>query len=140
MKVLLSFTAALDGVANGSLDEKDLAESIFCLGCAPTWPFYPPSDIVSDHRAYQKEEILPEHVETFARHLREAEADDRVIWRRVNAREDRNGFEVHRALSRAFESKGFFPLNPNLPPITDNRFLKEAILRSDKTRSIEVIM
>lgn len=138
MKVLLSFTKTLDGVAAGTLTDDDLAGALFCFGCTPAWPFDDPKRIIERHARYQQQQIEPAHVLKVAEYLRKAAADGRAVWRR-DTETDRDGFEVHNEISQVLEAAVHFRLNPNLPPITENGFLKTAIERVDRYRSVEVI-
>jgi hypothetical protein len=139
MKVILSFTTALDALANGSLTEHDLSEALFCLGCTPGWPYERPVVILLQHGRYQKEDVKPADVHTFAAALKIAESEGRVVWRRSSESVDVDGHKVHQAISKFFTDRGLFPLNANLPPITENGFLKTAIEIADKTHGVEFV-
>jgi hypothetical protein len=137
--VLLSFTETLDQLASGGLTDKDLAGAIFCYGCGSKWPFEKPEAIIAQHGGYQDEKIAVGHVKKVATALKKAQKEGRVVWRRNKDGDDRDGHQVHNEISAALKKLGLFELNPNLPPVTENSFLKTAIERVDKTRSIRVI-
>jgi hypothetical protein len=129
--VLLSFSGALSGLADGMLGEEDLRGAIFCFGCGPEYPYTDAREIAEHYQEKRQESekpITPAIVEMVVKHLRGAEQDGRVVWRWSD-----NKSLIHKALSRALEKCGLKPLNSNLPPVDDNYFLKTAIDRANNT-------
>jgi hypothetical protein len=123
--VILSFTAALDFIAADKLTQEQLEKAVFALGCGPGWPRQPLDTIVRQHGHYQHNHIAQPTLNLFCQSLDKAEADGRVVWRR----EFNSGGTVHGELSKSLVRAGLEPLNPNLPPIVENTFLKTAIER-----------
>lgn len=79
---------------------------------------------MSRHALYQREEIIREHTDMFRAQYEAAEKDGRVV-----VRKGRDGAEVHSELSEILKCFELEPLNNNLPPVTENSFLKTAIER-----------
>ena len=133
--ILLSYTTTLDCVVDGSLQEKDLEDAIFCFGCGSMWPHANPSTIMREQQGFQKNTLTPDIVELVHRHLEAAEEAGRAVWRWCSPQ------ELHQRLSQALEACGLKPLNPNLPPapVTDNGFLKTAIERVNNKDGVVLV-
>lgn len=134
---VLSYTAALDALADGTMKKDDLKTAIFCLGCGSKFPFLDPEHIVAEQEPWQKHPLKEATVKTFAKALTAAEKDKRVIWRYGGGVEP---VIVHQKISAALQKAGMEPLNPNLPPIVENGFLKLAVERTRNVgRGLKVI-
>ncbi len=131
--VLLSFTETLDRLREGKLTESDLEKAIFCFGCRPEYPYQETIHVFATQAPHQRTKITVDHINILVRHLRAAEQEERVIWRQLLS-----PYEVHERLSKSLEKSGGEALNPNLPPVVENSFLKIAIERINRNRIIGV--
>jgi hypothetical protein len=137
--VILSLTTALDEMVIGSLTEDDLKDAIFCLGCTRHFALELSAEAILRNQTYQGEKVTLTEVMRFTKYLEEAERDKRVVWRRLNSMDDISPFVVQAALSTVLSSQRLNSLNPNLPPISENLFLKTAIERVNNKDGIVLV-
>ena len=136
--VILSFTAALDRLATGKLTEDNLKDAVFCLGCTQEVLETEAEEILEASCDYLREKVTLTEVVKLVKSIKEAELDNRVVWRRT-----RNGNRiepsiVHASISSVLVACNLKPLNPNLPPLCMNNFLETAIERANNDSHVLV--
>jgi hypothetical protein len=130
--ILLSFTATLNAVADGTLNQEDLSHAIFFYRCTQAWTCRAPAVEVRwiqflDHDMDPR--VTEKTVELIRDHIREAVSDGRAAWRKLDNREPMDPTEARDTLNRMLRQANLAELAPTLIPenVYDNLSFQAAI-------------
>ena len=130
--VVLSYTAALNYLAEGTLADNDLNSAIFCLSGPPDWPFRETKFLLGAQQPYQRAIISSENIESLRSHIKMANEFGRVMWRDNKSEPS----EVFTQLNSILERYGFRPMD-ECPPGIGNGELQTAIERANNKNGIK---